>query len=158
MMGLLLRTCFRGCSKCFYGVIRDATLRKSEYDTYKNCDNKSVILATLAKMGVRNLRYFRSEEFWCVTNFHPKCEIRRGMLMVKTLCVSSQQGYGVGEPSRIYRQPSNNVNMCSIPEEGIPMLGIQVTQSMAAKKYIVYPWSYWLRRWPPRIECESIPL
>jgi hypothetical protein len=45
-------------------------------------------------------------------------------MMVETLYNSSMQGCGVGEPGRSCKQPSNNINICSIYEEGIPMLGI----------------------------------
>jgi hypothetical protein len=51
MMGLLLLACFRGFSKCVYGVIRDATLRKSEFDTCDTCDNKREILGTLTTLA-----------------------------------------------------------------------------------------------------------
>jgi hypothetical protein len=57
MTGLLLLTFFRGCSKCFHGVIRDATLRESECDT---CE-KSMTPMTLATM---KMQHRRSEEFY----------------------------------------------------------------------------------------------
>jgi hypothetical protein len=45
--------------------------------------------------------------------------------MVETLYNYSMQGSGVGEPRRSSKQPSNNINICSIFEASIPMLGIQ---------------------------------
>jgi hypothetical protein len=45
--------------------------------------------------------------------------------MAETLYNSSMQGHGVGEPGRSCKQPSNNINICSISEAGIPMLGIR---------------------------------
>jgi hypothetical protein len=45
--------------------------------------------------------------------------------MAETLYKYLMQGCGVGEPGRSCKQPSNNINICSISEAGIPMLGIQ---------------------------------
>jgi hypothetical protein len=45
--------------------------------------------------------------------------------MAKTLYNSSMQGHGVGEPRRSCKQISNNINMYSISEADIPMLGIR---------------------------------
>jgi hypothetical protein len=46
-------------------------------------------------------------------------------MMVETLYKSLMQGCGVGEPGRSCKQPSNSINICSIYEAGIPVLGIQ---------------------------------
>jgi hypothetical protein len=46
-------------------------------------------------------------------------------MMVETLYKYLMQGCGVGESGRSCKQPSNNINICSIFEAGIPMLGIQ---------------------------------
>jgi hypothetical protein len=53
MMGLLLLTCLRGCSKCFHGVVHDVMLSERECDT---CD-KSVTLTSM------RMRHYRTEEF-----------------------------------------------------------------------------------------------
>jgi hypothetical protein len=45
--------------------------------------------------------------------------------MAKTLYNSSMQGHGFGEPGRSHKQPSNHINVCSISEPEIPMLGIR---------------------------------
>jgi hypothetical protein len=44
--------------------------------------------------------------------------------MAETLYNYSMLGHGVGELRRSYKQLSNNINICSISEVGIPMLGI----------------------------------
>jgi hypothetical protein len=45
--------------------------------------------------------------------------------MFETLYNSSMQGCGVGELGRRSKQSSNNINICSISEANIPMIGIQ---------------------------------
>jgi hypothetical protein len=65
MMGILLLTCFMGCSKCFHGVICDVTLRERECDNYNTC-KKSATLTTLVTMKMWN---YQSEEFLGVIDF-----------------------------------------------------------------------------------------
>jgi hypothetical protein len=45
--------------------------------------------------------------------------------MAETLYNYSMQGCGVGELGRICKQPSNIINICSISEADISMLGIR---------------------------------
>jgi hypothetical protein len=45
--------------------------------------------------------------------------------MAETLYNSSMQGCGVGEPDKSYKLSSNNINICSISEAGIPVLRIR---------------------------------
>jgi hypothetical protein len=45
-------------------------------------------------------------------------------MMTENLYKYLMQGCGVGEPGRSCKKPSNNINICSISETGIPILGI----------------------------------
>jgi hypothetical protein len=46
-------------------------------------------------------------------------------MMAETLYKYLMKGFGVREPGRSYKQPSNNINICYVYEESIPMLGIR---------------------------------
>jgi hypothetical protein len=78
-------------------------------------------IATLATLRVRYL----GVQFWCVTYFPLKCEVRRETGGRDTIQILQCKGAGVGELGKKCKQSSISIQICSISEADIPMLGIR---------------------------------